>query len=153
MKRFLIVALLSGAYCTIEANAAHAQYRGAARTGHVAVGPRGGISTGQTRTTARAGPLGSSATQVRTGTKVTPGGATVQYGGASAARSTPFGGSAASAKGVKVTTPSGQTYAHTSKNRVAAGPGGVAATSSSRTATAGPLGVGGTRTVAGAAFR
>jgi hypothetical protein len=151
MKRFLRIVLLSSAFWA--ATTALAQYGAASRTGRVAVGPMGGISAGQTRTAVNAGPLGSSAATARTGTRVTPGGATVQYGQASGARSGPLGASAGSVRGAKVTTPSGQTYTHASAGRVAAGPGGVAAAGSSRTTASGPFGAAGVRRSGGAMIR
>src|SRR5262245_40032081 len=126
MNRFLITGLLSVVSLTATGGIAQAQLNARTRTGHVVVGPAGGISAGQTRTAAHAGPLGSASAAARTGTKVTPGGATVQYGAAGAARSGPLSAGAAGARGVKVTTPAGQTYTHANAGRVAAGPGGVA---------------------------
>ena len=139
MNRFLIISLTAVVSLSVSGDT-HAQFNARTRTGHAVVGPGGGISTGQTRTAAHAGPLGSASAATRTGTRVTPGGATVQYGAAGASRSGPFGGGAAGAKGVKVTTPSGQTYTNASAGRVAAGPGGVAAAGRSRTTAAGPFG-------------
>ncbi len=153
MSRFLIVALLTSACWMGSGKVASAQYRARTHTGHLAVGPMGGISTGQTRTTAHAGPLGSSSTRVHTGTTVTPGGVTIQHGQAAGARSGPLGASAGSAKGVRVTTPSGQTYTHTSTGKVAAGPGGVAASGSSRSTVAGPFGAAGVRRAGGVVIR
>jgi hypothetical protein len=154
MSRFVIIAFLTAAWWTFTTASVDAQYRTAwTNTRHVAVGPMGGISTGQTHTTAHVGPLGSSSSSVHTGTKVTPSGATVQYGQAAGARSGPFGASAGSAHGVKVTTPTGQSYSHASSSKVAAGPGGVAVSGASRTTTSGPFGTAGAVRAGGAFFR
>ena len=154
MTRTRIVALAAFAGSLLVVAGADAQVsRGRARTGHVAVGPHGGMSAGQKRTSVNSGPFGSSAAKTQSRTRVTPGGATVQTGKAAGARSGPLGGGAGSAKGVKVTTPTGQTYSHASKQKVAAGPGGFAAGGSSRTTAAGPFGAAGVWRAGGVAVR
>ena len=78
MRSYLILVGLAASAWALAPDAAEAQRGGARRTsGYAAVGPMGGVSAGRQSTAVASGPFGSAATTTRTGTRVTPGGATV----------------------------------------------------------------------------
>jgi hypothetical protein len=142
--------LLGAALLFVTAEQACAQFRGGYASRGVAVGPMGGVGVSRSAGGYAAGPFGAAAGGARSGSFVTPGGSTVQYGAARGVASGPFGGAAGGVRGVQVTNPYGQTYTRVQSGGVAAGPyGGVAAGGRSATAVAGPFGAAGYRSSSG----